>query len=66
MRPLSKFEKKVVKKLCEKHQFFSDIFEKDFLQDIIIEITNDSTNGIHEIKFLIKKPGQKLFWASKI
>jgi hypothetical protein len=55
MRTLSKFEKKVVAKLCEKHQHFGDIFEKDFLHGLIIEITNDNIHKDYEIKFLIKK-----------
>jgi hypothetical protein len=55
MRTLSKSEKKVVKKICEKHQYFSDIFENDFYDGLIIEITNDSSNDVQEIKFLFKK-----------
>ncbi len=65
MRTLSKFERKVVKKLCEKHQIFGDLFEKDFLQDLIIELTNDTINEKYEIKFLIKKEvldSDELFW----
>jgi len=55
MRPLSKSEKNVVKKLCEKTQSFSNIFDEDFLQNFIIEITNDSITKTYEIKILIKR-----------
>jgi len=55
MRPLSKSEKNVVKKLCDDDQYFCDIFEEDFLQDFIIQITNDSEYDIHEIKIIIKR-----------
>lgn len=54
MRPLGNYEKKIVKKLCENHQFFSDIFERDFLKDLIIEMTDDPVNCVHEVKFLMK------------
>lgn len=54
MRPLSKSEKNVVKKLCEKPQFFSNLLDEDFLQNFIIEITNDSIDETYVIKILMK------------
>lgn len=55
MRPLSKLEKDIVKKLCEKPQYFSDLFDEDFLQNFIIEIINDSIAKNNEIKILMKR-----------
>ncbi|MDI6832999.1 MAG: hypothetical protein QMD02_04025 [Bacteroidales bacterium] len=55
MRPLSKLEKDVVKKLCEKPQSFSNLFDENFLQNFIIEIINDSIAKNNEIKILMKR-----------
>lgn len=56
MRFLGEDEKKIVTKLSrDGYQFFSDLFDKDFLKDLIIKFTNDIIYERYEIKFLIKK-----------
>lgn len=56
MRFLGKDERRIVAKLSEEgYHFFSDLFEKDFLKDVIIKFTDDSIYHKHEIKFLLKK-----------
>lgn len=58
MRGLSKSEKKIVKKLCDDQQYFSDLFQKDFLRELIIEINNDQIANVQTIRFLIRKDGR--------
>lgn len=56
MRFLAEGEKKIVARLSEEgYHFFSDLFEKDFLKDLIIQYTNDSIEEVYEIKYLIRK-----------
>ena len=61
MRFLSKEEKNITAKLSEEgYHFFSDHFEKEFLRDLIIKLTNDPMLERYEIKFLIKNGDPKL------
>lgn len=45
----------MLKKLCENPQSFSNLLDEDFLQNFIIEITNDSIAKTYEIKILMKR-----------
>ncbi len=58
MRQFSNSEKKIIDKLTEKSQFFSDLFEKDFLQDLLIKIKTDRFNNEYSIDLIIKNPNK--------
>jgi len=56
MREFSEDERSIIRKLGEKDQFFSDLFEPKFLKDLIIRVVNDNLENEHVIELIVKDP----------
>lgn len=59
MRTLSQSERRIVKQMCAGTQFFSDLFEKDFLTDLVIEITQDVMLNNFQVNMYFDKRDQR-------